>query len=40
MAIAIDIAKLEANINHITWGFKLTAINIRCPIRGKLIYSD
>jgi hypothetical protein len=39
MAITIDGAKIDAKINHVTWGLNLTDINSRCPIRGKLIYS-
>jgi hypothetical protein len=40
MEFTIDGAKLDAKINHVMWGFKLTYINSRCPIRGKLIYSE
>jgi hypothetical protein len=37
MAITINGAKLDAKINHVMWGFKLTDINSRCPLGGKLI---
>jgi hypothetical protein len=40
MAITIDGAKLDAKINHVTWGFKLTDKDSRCPITGMLIYSE
>jgi hypothetical protein len=40
MVITIYGTKLDVKINHVTWGFNLTDINSRCPIRGKLICSD
>jgi hypothetical protein len=39
MAITIAGAKLDAKINHISWGFKLTDVDSRCPVTNKLIYS-
>jgi hypothetical protein len=40
MAISVDGAKLDAKVNHVTWGFKLTDKYSRCPITGMLIYSE
>jgi hypothetical protein len=40
MAITIDCVKLDAKINHVTWGFKLTDKDSRCPITVMLIYSE
>jgi hypothetical protein len=40
MAITIDGTKLDAKINHVTWGFKLTYRDSLCPITGMLIYSE
>jgi hypothetical protein len=40
MAITIYGAKLDAKINHVTWGFKLTDQDIRSLITGMLIYSE
>jgi hypothetical protein len=40
MAITINGAKLDAKIKHVTWGFKLTDKDSRCPITGMLIYSE
>jgi hypothetical protein len=40
MPITIDGTKLYAKRNHVTWGFKLTDKDSRCPITGMLIYSE
>jgi hypothetical protein len=40
IAITIDGSKIDAKVNHITFGFKLTDKASRCPITGKLIFSE
>jgi hypothetical protein len=40
MVIKIEGVKLDAQINHITWGFKVTNFDSRCRFAKKLIYSE